>query len=33
MNLTQKTREVANRGFTLENKEIQASWWNIYDSQ
>ena len=33
MNLTQKTREVANRGFTLENKEIQASWWSIYDSQ
>ena len=32
MNLTQKTREVANRGFTLENKEIQASWWSIYDS-
>ena len=33
MNLTQKTREVANRGFTQENKEIQASWWSIYDSQ
>jgi len=33
MNLTQKTREVANKGFTLEHKEIQASWWDIYDSQ
>ena len=33
MNLTQKTREVSNKGFTLENKEIQASWWSIYDSQ
>ena len=33
MNLTQKTREVANKGFTLEHKEIQASWWDIFDSQ
>ena len=33
MNLTQKTREVSNKGFSLENKEIQASWWDIYDSQ
>lgn len=33
MNLNQKTREVANKGFTLEHKEIQASWWDIYDSQ
>ena len=33
MNLTQKTREVTNKGFTLEHKEIQASWWDIYDSQ
>ena len=32
MNLTQKTREVSNKGFTQENKEIQASWWDIYDS-
>lgn len=33
LNLTQKTREVANKGFTQEHKEIQASWWDIYDSQ
>ena len=33
MNLTQKTREVSNKGFNLEHKEIQASWWDIYDSQ
>ena len=33
MNLNQKTREVSNKGFTLEHKEIQASWWDIYDSQ
>jgi hypothetical protein len=33
MNLTQKTREVSNKGFVHENKEIQASWWDIYDSQ
>ena len=33
MNLTQKTREVNNKGFNLEEKEIQASWWDIYDSQ
>ena len=33
MNLTQKTREVSHKGFGLENKEIQASWWDIYDSQ
>lgn len=33
MNLTQKTREVSNKGFTLEDKDIQASWWDIYDSQ
>ena len=33
MNLNQKTREVTNKGFTLEHKEIQASWWDIYDSQ
>ena len=33
LNLTQKTREVANKGFTHEHKEIQASWWDIYDSQ
>lgn len=32
MNLTQKTREIANKGFTHEHKEIQASWWDIYDS-
>ena len=33
MNLTQKTREVSNKGFSLEHKEIQASWWDIFDSQ
>ena len=33
MNLTQKPREISNKGFILEHKEIQASWWDIYDSQ
>ena len=33
MNLTQKTREISNKGLVQENKEIQASWWDIYDSQ
>lgn len=33
LNLTQKTRDISNKGFILENKEIQASWWDICDSQ
>lgn len=33
LNLTQKTRDVSNKGFNFENKEIQASWWDICDSQ
>ena len=33
INLNQKTREVSNKGFMLEHKETQASWWDIYDSQ
>ena len=32
LNLPQKTREINQKGFTQENKEIQASWWDIYDS-
>ena len=31
-NLTMKTREIAQRGFTQENKDLQASFWDIYDS-
>ena len=31
-NLTMKTREIAQRGFTQENKDMQASYWDIYDS-
>ena len=27
-----KTREIAQRGFTQENKDLQASFWDIYDS-
>lgn len=31
-NLTLKTREIAQKGFTQENKDMQASFWDIYDS-
>ena len=31
-NLTLKTREIAQKGYTQENKDMQASFWDIYDS-